>query len=335
MDRVRAGPAGPGRGRRPHRLREAVARPLRLRQGRRDRVAGRRFSFVRRRSAQVRPRFHVAPPPRRRGGADEPALRRRMQPQQHRHDRRSSAAAPGVPDRDVRPFVGPRVEGRRSSGDRRPTGTGGPVGEGDRRRPDQETAGRQADALRRRGRGRPAARRPRPGLRHQRQTGKHRRNRPFRPGADYQGAAGPGRAARTGRRAGARRSGNAARPGRQPGLHGPVRPAFRRADRQGEGERPPRPLSRRNGRALPVAHFRGALSGNLGRRPRPRRHGVGRAAADRAAVRRPVGGGVVVRAGRRIAALRPRPGARPLAKRNRTSPAAISSASGGRRSTTA
>ena len=70
------------------------------------------------------------------------------------------------------------------------TGTGGPVGEGDRRRPDQETAGRQADALRRRGRGRPAARRPRPGLRHQRQTGKHRRNRPFRPGADYQGARG-------------------------------------------------------------------------------------------------------------------------------------------------
>ena len=40
---------------------------------------------------------------------------------------------------------------------------------------------------------------------------------------------------------------------------------------------------------VPLAPSRGALPGSLGRRPRLRRHGVDRAAADRAAVRRPLG----------------------------------------------
>ena len=98
---------------------------------------------------------------------------------------------------------------------------------------------------------------------------------------------GPGRVAPDARRrhdGGAGRRAGRAR--RQPGLRRARRPAVRRGPRQGAAPRPPRPLRRRDGRALPLAHARGARPRDLERRARRRRHRLDPAAAHRSALRR-------------------------------------------------
>ena len=78
-------------------------------------------------------------------------------------------------------------------------------------------------------------------------------------------------------------------PRRQSGLHRAGGPEFAEAlDKVGDA-RPPRPLPRRDGRALPLAHSRSALPRVVGRRARVRRHGLADSAAHRAALRRPHG----------------------------------------------
>ena len=74
-------------------------------------------------------------------------------------------------------------------------------------------------------------------------------------------------------------------PRREPGLRRAGRPRLRRGAREGAPAHPPRPLRRRDRRALPLARARRALPRELGRRARLRRHGHDRPAADRAALR--------------------------------------------------
>ena len=75
--------------------------------------------------------------------------------------------------------------------------------------------------------------------------------------------------------------------GAQPRLHRAGRPrASRRALDKVGAARPPGPVRRRDGGALPLARAAGAHARELGRRARRRRHGDDPAAADRAALRR-------------------------------------------------
>ena len=74
---------------------------------------------------------------------------------------------------------------------------------------------------------------------------------------------------------------------RQPGVHGAgrSRTSAKRCDKV-RPARAPRPLPRRDRRAVPLAHPRGALPRVVGRRARVRRHRLAHAAAHRAALRR-------------------------------------------------
>ncbi len=69
----------------------------------------------------------------------------------------------------------------------------------------------------------------------------------------------------------------------------PTSTSPRPLDEERQDDDPPRPLRGRDLRALPLAHPRGPLPRVLGRRPRLRRHGDDRPAADRPALRRQVG----------------------------------------------
>ena len=94
---------------------EHVERALRLRQGRRRRVARRRFPDRRDRAGRERtPARSRAPPASTRDpGADEPSLRRREHAVGHRRPRRPPPAAQGRPDRGLRPRRGCRRRRRR------------------------------------------------------------------------------------------------------------------------------------------------------------------------------------------------------------------------------
>ena len=77
--------------------------------------------------------------------------------------------------------------------------------------------------------------------------------------------------------------------GGNPVYTAPADLTFADALEQGAAARAPEPVRRRDVGAVPLAHSRGALPRSLERRARVRRHGVDRPAADRAALRRPVG----------------------------------------------
>ena len=87
---------------------------------------------------------------------------------------------------------------------------------------------------------------------------------------------------------GRRTGGHAAHHRRQSGLHRARRSAVRRADEQGSGARAPEPARERDVGDLALADSGSALSRGMERRARVRRHGVDRAAAHRAALRRPL-----------------------------------------------
>ena len=141
----------------------------------------------------------------------------------------------------------------------------------------RETAGRQAHALYRRGRRRPAPGRPRPGPRHQCPSWKTS----ARPSCYHRAAAAKPRP-----RQGCPPCNSLSTKwtsgevemllilGGNPGLHGPGRSRVRRRIGKAPAARPSRPVPGRDGRPVRLAHPRGALPGKLGRRPGLRRHGV-------------------------------------------------------------
>ena len=86
--------------------------------------------------------------------------------------------------------------------------------------------------------------------------------------------------------------------GGNPAFNSPVELGMRRPPEEGEAAHSPRPVLRRNQPGVPVADAGDAFPGNLGRRARLRRHGHHPAAADSAALRRPLGDAVAAIADR-------------------------------------
>ena len=230
-------------------------------------------------------------PVRRRAGAcsggqtsHEPAVRGGADAHAHRRQGRPPAAAARRRYRGVRLGAGHR---RWASPTARRKGDNGDIYKwiGRIAQDLQAQQGRQPGDRRRV----PAAHRARPGARHERQAGQrgqdgvlHRPDR-SQPGGPAGVAAGPGEGSGCGR------GGPAADPGRQPGLQRAGGAGHARPHPKGRAARAPEPVRRRDLRGLPVAPAGNALPGNLGRCARLRRHRHHPAAADPAALRRPLG----------------------------------------------
>ena len=271
----------------------ADQRHLSLRQGRRRRVARRRFPGQRPRLRALPEGLCVPPAGHRRPQGDEPLLCDREHAVADRRQGGSPPRAQGRRDRGVcapvvrEPWsrIGKLSESRVPSpesraGQRRR----GEVGGGARQRPSGAPGHIPG------GRGRlPAGGGARGRARHEPGARQRRRNGHLR-GAHRSRAGRPGGIAQRARAVDRRGTGGAARhPWRQSRLHRARRPEVLREAREGRHDGLSRTARRRDGEPVPMERRRGPSARELGRCARVRRHGHDHSAADCAAVRGPIG----------------------------------------------
>ena len=255
------------------------------------------------RQAALRAGLRRAAPGRPGQPADEPALRRREPPTNtgSKADHRLSLKARDIPALARAIAAGLGVAGA--------AGQAPQAAAALRHRSRQGSAGASRPRAGRRRRC-AAARRARAGARDERRARQRRHDGRLHADAAGQPRRRHRRAARAGRRDERRHRRGAGHPRRQPGLHGAGRSEVRGGDGQGAAHASISACIRdETADAQPVARPRDALSRDVERRPRRRRHRHGLPAADRAALRVPVGARDRRRARRRDQdAARDRPG---------------------------